>query len=54
MQQENTHIHCKVKHHCMADLLFCWFPFRQTSSKSVDNINPNKAAEPKPVKQEVS
>ena len=31
---ENTHLLCKGKYHCMADLLFGWFGFNQTISNS--------------------
>ena len=47
---DNTHLLCKGKHNCMADLLFDWFGFGQTS-KSVDSFSTTKS---KPVKQEVS
>ena len=33
---DNTHLLCKGKHNCMADLLFDWFGFGQTSKSVVD------------------
>ena len=33
---ENTHLLCKEKYHCTADLLFDWFGFDQTSKYVVD------------------
>ena len=44
---ENTHLLCKGKYQCMADLLFDWFGFDQTSkadaySTKAKQLNPNK------------
>ena len=43
---ENTHLLCKGKFHCTADLLFEWFGFARTS-KSVVNKVSNGALEKK-------
>ena len=45
---ENTHLLCKGKYHCMADLLFDWFVFDQTckylsKSTKAKQLNPNRS-----------
>ena len=50
LMTDNTHLLHEGKYHCMADLLFDWFGFGQTS-KSFDSFSTTKS---KPVKQEVS
>ena len=42
---ENTHLLCKGKYHCTAELLFDWLVFGQTS-KSVYNFNSTKQVNP--------
>ena len=48
---QNTHQ--MVQYHCTADLQFVWFGFDQTRLNCC-SLNPSKAAEVKPNKQEVS
>ena len=49
--KKDTHLLSKWKDHCLADLLFDWFRFKQTSKYVVHS---SKTAELMQVKQEVS
>ena len=43
---ESTHLLCKGKYHCTANLIFYWVGFNQTSTKCDDNFNTTKLLNP--------